>query len=203
MDVVSSQDTPEGLAVLGGIWAAILLPWMGRGGHLHPRSCVFVEGADPPLKYLPEQLFFFHFPPSLRWQRSTGSCPRGRSLGSQSRSLAPPPPSSPSGCCPRSRRVGRHRAAKISEPPECPHLDPPSPAPSTCWRRLSHPLSSACCSSPSCFFVHLDRPAVSGGPAQTGGGRASCRASPPCPQGRVHAVPCVPAPFSPAGTVAG
>lgn len=40
-------------------WGGILLPWMGRCGHLHPLSCVFWEGAGPPLKYILTEIFFF------------------------------------------------------------------------------------------------------------------------------------------------
>uniref|UniRef100_A0A8C0UVD8 Ras-related protein Rab-25 n=1 Tax=Cyanistes caeruleus TaxID=156563 RepID=A0A8C0UVD8_CYACU len=43
LDIVSFQDTPGGLAVLCGIWVGIRLPWLWRGGQLHPWSCVFVE----------------------------------------------------------------------------------------------------------------------------------------------------------------
>lgn len=127
LDIVSSQETsPEGLAVLDGIWVGILHPW----------NCVFVGRAASPLKYLPKECFHF----SLCWQRSTASCRRGRWLASPSPSLAPPPPSSPSGCCPRSRRAGRRPAARTSEPLGCPHRHPP--APSTWWHRVS-PSTSA------------------------------------------------------------
>lgn len=42
-------------------WGGILLPWMGRCGHLHALSCVFWEGTGPPLKYILKDFFLFSF----------------------------------------------------------------------------------------------------------------------------------------------
>lgn len=60
LDTVSSQDAAGDPGCAS--WGRILLPWMGRRGQLPPSSCVFWEGAAPPLKYKLKELFIYLLP---------------------------------------------------------------------------------------------------------------------------------------------